>query len=48
VLYSKGQNNIDENGSRTGTADDRLIWPSSHRRLKERKIRYEQSGAPDG
>jgi hypothetical protein len=47
TLYSKGQNNIDENGSRKG-ADDWLIWPSSNRRLKERKIRYEQSGAPDG
>jgi hypothetical protein len=48
VLYSKGQNNIDENGSRTGTADDRLIWPSSNRRLKERKRGHKQSGAPDG
>jgi hypothetical protein len=27
VLYSKGQNNIDENRSRTGAADDRPIWP---------------------
>jgi hypothetical protein len=27
TLYSKGQNNIDENGSRTGGADDWPIWP---------------------
>ncbi|MHC4155356.1 MAG: hypothetical protein ACYST6_10610 [Planctomycetota bacterium] len=27
VLYSRGQNNIDENGSRKGGADDWLIWP---------------------
>ena len=29
TLYSKGQNNIDENGSRKGGADDWLIWPPS-------------------
>jgi hypothetical protein len=59
TLYSRGHNNIDENGeynvtydTETGEQiilpDDRLIWPSSNRRLKERKIRYEQSGTPDG
>jgi hypothetical protein len=31
VLYSKGKNNIDENGSRKGTADDWLIWPPRSR-----------------
>jgi hypothetical protein len=48
VLYSKGQNNIDENGSRKGAADDRLIWPSSNRRLTETKIRYGQIRARGG
>jgi hypothetical protein len=27
VLYSRGQNNIDENGTRKGATDDWLIWP---------------------
>jgi hypothetical protein len=27
TLYSKGENSIDESGNRTGSADDRPIWP---------------------
>ncbi|HUW18389.1 MAG TPA: hypothetical protein VMW16_03730 [Sedimentisphaerales bacterium] len=34
TLYSKGQNNIDEDGSRKGVADDWLIWPVRGRKVK--------------
>ncbi|HUT30146.1 MAG TPA: hypothetical protein VMX13_10170 [Sedimentisphaerales bacterium] len=34
TLYSRGQNNIDENGNHTGGADDWLIWPPSSRRTQ--------------
>jgi hypothetical protein len=34
TLYSKGQNNIDENGSLGGGADDLLIWPRPGRRTQ--------------
>jgi hypothetical protein len=37
TLYSKGENSIDENGNRTGGADDRPIWPRPSRRTQSRQ-----------
>ena len=35
TLYSKGKNNIDENGEYQDGADDWLIWPPKERKTKE-------------
>ena len=47
VLYSKGQNNIDENGSRKGGADDWLIWPLRSKGA-QRWQTGQQAEEPDG
>ena len=42
TLYSKGKNNIDENGEYQDGADDRLIWPRKSRKSKEKNTDAEQ------
>lgn len=42
TLYSKGKNNIDENGEYQDGADDRLIWPPRSRKTQEKKADAEQ------
>jgi hypothetical protein len=47
TLYSKGNNNIDENGQGDyhdfEGADDWLIWPTSSRKTKNEKADTQQS-----
>ena len=42
TLYSKGKNNIDENGEYQDGADDRLIWPPWTTKAKEENPDAEQ------
>ncbi len=42
TLYSKGKNNVDENGKRKDGADDRLIWPPKSRKAEEKKADAEE------
>jgi len=38
ILYSKGLNNIDQNGQKGKGADDRLIWPLIGKRTKQEDV----------
>lgn len=42
TLYSKGKNNIDENGKYKDGADDWLIWPPKSRKSQEKNADAEQ------
>jgi hypothetical protein len=52
TLYSKGQNNIDEDGQyagrKKGSPDDRLYWPPWSRVIEQRKAAEKDGGRPDG